>query len=77
MLRCVRNELADDPIDTAVTWLKNDQVYEPDGTRVQLRHDNELVFTELLVSDEANWTCSDGSRSPNYRLFGEYRLCSL
>ena len=76
VLRCVRNDL-DVPIKTAVTWLKNDQVYEADRTRVRLRHDNELVFTELLVSDEANWTCSDGRQSPDYRLFGEYRPCSL
>ena len=69
-LQCVENEALDLPITTPVTWLRNGQLFDPDGIRVH-RRSNQLVFDKLLVSDEANWTCSNGSSSPPYQLFGK------
>ena len=58
---------------TSVTWLKNDVHYIPDGNRVHAQG-GLLVFDELLVSDEGNWTCTNGSRatdrSPEFQLYG-------
>ena len=72
MLRCVESGLFDILIGTRVTWLKNGQLFEPDDDRVYLQN-NQLIFEELLVSDEANYKCSNGSLSPPYILYGKPR----
>ena len=63
------------PLDTDVVWHKNG-VLHSDSTRIH-SEGNRLIFEELLASDEGNWTCSNGSLSPPYILYGKsYEKCA-
>ena len=67
-LVCVESE-AERPLNTNVLWQKNDVIHS-DSTRVHSQRER-LIFENVLVSDEGNWTCSNGSLSPPFKLFGE------
>ena len=40
------------------------------STRIR-RQRERLIFEEVLVSDEGIWTCSNGSLSQTFKLYGE------
>ena len=50
------------PLTTNATWHKNGVVHT-DSMRVH-RERERLIFEQVLVSDEGNWTCSNGSLCP-------------
>ena len=69
-LLCVESR-AERPLTTDVVWHKNGVIHE-ESTRVHKEGTgSRLVFEELLVSDEGNWTCSNGSLSPTFKLYGK------
>ena len=57
------------PLTTDVQWHKNGALHI-DSTRIH-RQRERLIFEKVLVSDEGNWTCSNGSLSPPFKLYGE------
>ena len=57
------------PLLTDVQWHK-DGALHVDSTRIH-RQRERLIFEEVIVSDEGNWTCSNGSLSPRFTLYGE------
>ena len=57
------------PLTTNVQWLKNGALHM-DSTRIH-RQRERLIFEEALISDEGNWTCSNGSLSLPFKLYGE------
>ena len=61
------------PLTTDVQWYK-DGALHMESTRIH-RQRERLIFEEVLVSDEGIWTCSNGSLSPPFKLYGEW-LCS-
>ena len=64
------------PLTTDMLWHKNGALHI-NSTRIR-RQRERLIFKEVLVSDEGNWTCSNGSLSPPFKLYGECvvnRLC--
>ena len=56
-------------LTTDVQWHK-DGALHTDSTRIH-RQRERLIFEEVLVSDEGNWTCSNGSLSQPFKLYGE------
>ena len=70
ILRCVESR-EDRPLSTDVVWHKNGVIHM-ESTRVHKEGAGDrLVFEQLLVSDEGNWTCSNGSLSPPFKLYGK------
>ena len=71
VLKCVEC-IAGQDLRTEVTWTKNNRTYTPDSNdpRVQ-KQLSDLIFRELLISDEGHYTCSNGSMSQEYVLYGE------
>ena len=67
-LVCVESR-GERPLATDVQWHKNGTLHM-DSTRIH-RQRARLIFEEVLVSDEGNWTCSNGSLSPQFTLYGE------
>ena len=67
-LVCVESR-GERPLPTDVQWHKNGALHM-DSTRIH-RQRERLIFEEVLVSDEGNWTCSNGSLSPEFTLYGE------
>ena len=57
------------PLTTDVVWHKNGALHT-NSTRIH-RQRERLIFEEVLVSDEGNWICSNGSLSPPFKLYGE------
>ena len=55
-------------LTTNVQWHK-DGALHTDSTRIY-RQRERLIFDEVLISDEGNWTCSNGSLSPPFKLYG-------
>ena len=68
-LRCVDSR-GERSLTTNVVWHKNGFLHT-DSTRVHKGGNSLLIFEELLVSDEGNWTCSNGSLSPPFKLYGK------
>ncbi len=58
------------PLGTDVQWQKDGVLVRMDSTRIHKQLDR-LIFDEVLLSDEGNWTCSKGSLSPPFKLYGE------
>ena len=56
-----------------VQWLK-DGALQVDSTGRIRKHGARLIFENILISDEGNWSCSNGSLSPPFKLFGECGL---
>ena len=69
-LRCVESR-AERPFTTNVLWRKNN-VLHIDSTRVHSQGER-LIFEEVLISDEGNWTCSNGSLSPPFIFYGKLK----
>ena len=71
-LLCVdsRSEI---PLTTDVQWLK-DGVLHMDSTGRIRKQGGRLIFESVLISDEGDWTCSNGSLSPPFKLYGECGL---
>lgn len=75
-LKCVENSAEEGRLHApaSVTWLKNGERYTPDGTRVYVDN-GDLVFSRVLLEDEASWECSNGTGpgdiSPYFVLFGK------
>ena len=69
-LLCVdsRSEI---PLKTNVQWLKDGALHIMDSTGRIRKQGARLIFESVLISDEGNWTCSNGSLSPPFKLFGE------
>ena len=67
-LVCVESR-GERPLPTDVQWHKNGALHT-DSTRIH-RQRERLIFEEVLLSDEGNWTCSNGSLSPQFTLYGE------
>ena len=67
-LVCVDSR-AERALNTDVQWLKNGALHM-NSTCIR-RQRERLIFEEVLVSDEGNWTCSNGSLSPPFKLYGE------
>ena len=76
-LRCVESR-QERTLPNPVTWLKNNEVIQIDDrvhTEDHLHH--RLVFEEVLMSDEGNWTCSNGTQSPEFKFYGSFCMHSL
>ena len=58
-------------IITAVQWHKDGALHIMDSTGRIRKQGGKLIFENVLISDEGNWTCSNGSLSPPFKLFGE------
>jgi hypothetical protein len=69
ILVCVDSSRGETPLTTDVQWLKDGSLHV-DSTRIY-KQGARLIFNEILVSDEGNWTCSNGSLSPPFKLYGE------
>lgn len=73
-LRCVDSR-RERTLPYQVTWLKNSEVYQTDDRVHDEDHPHHrLVFEEVRISDEGNWTCSNGSLSPEFKFYGS--LCT-
>ena len=53
-----------------VQWHKNGALHTDSTGRIH-KQDARLIFENILISDEGNWTCSNGSLSPPFKLYGE------
>ena len=56
-----------------VQWLKNGALHMDSTGRIR-KQDARLIFENVLISDEGSWTCSNGSLSPPFKLYGECGL---
>ena len=60
-------------LTTDLQWHKNGVIHT-DSTRIH-REGARLIFEEVFVSDEGNWTCSNGSLSPPSVFYGKCAGC--